>query len=159
MKTSLKKKEESASQEALIWTIYNCIRNIESSIRTLKSDLDLRPVYHQKDEASEAHLHLGLLAYWVVNTVRHKLKKQGSHSGWREIVRVMSTQKVVTTCVENDKNQLIRIRKCSEPKDKVKLIYDALGYRYAPFIRKKSVVNKFELSKNENDDLPEFSSG
>ena len=159
LKTSLKKKEDSESQETLIWTIYNCIRNIESSIRTLKSDLDLRPVYHQKDEASEAHLHLGLLAYWIVNTVRHKLKKQGIRSEWKEIARVMNTQKVVTTCVENDKNQLIRIRKCSEPKDKVKLIYDALGYRYAPFIRKKSVVNKFEFFKNENDDLPEFSSG
>jgi hypothetical protein len=25
-----------------------------------------------------AHLHLGLLAYWVVNTVRHQLKKKKS---------------------------------------------------------------------------------
>jgi hypothetical protein len=159
LKTSLKKGNDSNAQETLIWTIYNCIRNIESSIRTLKSDLDLRPVYHKTDEATEAHLHLGLLAYWVVNTVRYKLKLKGIHSGWREVVRIMNTQKVVTTCLENDKNQIIRIRKCSEPKEKVKLIYDALGYKCAPFIRKKSVVNKSELFKNENGDLPEFSSG
>jgi hypothetical protein len=62
LKTSLGKTVDGESQEELIWTVYNCIRNIESSIRTLKTDLDLRPVYHQKDEASEAHLHLGLLA-------------------------------------------------------------------------------------------------
>jgi hypothetical protein len=70
----------------------------------------------------------------------------------------MNTQKVVTTCVENDKNQLIRIRKCSEPSKKVKLIYDALGYRYAPFIRKKSVVNRNELKKNEEFNILNFSS-
>ena len=159
LKTSLKKADDSASQETLIWTIYNCIRNLESSFRCLKSDLDLRPVYHRTDKACEAHLHLGLLAYWLVNTVRHKLKKHNIRSSWSEIVRVMSAQKIVTTSVENDKNQTIRIRKCSEPTEKVKRIYDALGYKYAPFIRKKSVVNKYEIPKNRCVDLLNFSSG
>jgi hypothetical protein len=159
LKTSLKKAADSTGQETLIWTIYNCIRNIESSMRTLKTDLDLRPIYHNTDDACQAHLHLGLLAYWLVNTVRYKLKKHNINPQWREIVRVMNTQKVVTTCVENDKNQLIRIRKCSEPTDKVKLIYNALGYKQAPFVRKKSVVNKYEFYKKETVDLVKFSSG
>jgi hypothetical protein len=159
LKTNLKKSDNDAGQEALIWTVYNCIRNIESSFRTLKNDLDLRPIYHKTDQAGEAHLHLGLLAYWLVNTVRHKLKKHHIHSQWGEIVRIMNTQKVVTTSVENDKKQIIRIRKCSEPTDKVKLIYRALEYKPAPFIRKKSVVNKYELFKNGNPDTVNFSSG
>jgi len=159
LKTSLKKAEDSASQESLIWTIYNCIRNLESSFRCIKSDLDLRPVYHHTDDAAEAHLHLGLLAYWLVNTVRHKLKKHDIRFNWSELVRIMNTQKTVTTSVENDRNQIIRIRKCSEPSEKVKLIYNALGYRQAPFIRKKSVVNKTEIKKNKIADLLNFSSG
>ena len=133
--------------EELVWTAYNCIRNIESSFRCLKSDLDLRPVFHKTDEASEAHLHLGLLAYWVVNTIRHKLKQHGIHSSWKEIVRIMNTQKVATTTAMNDKGQCISIRRCSEPTEKVKLIYDTLGYKYAPFIRKKSVVPKMDVEK------------
>ena len=159
LKTSLKKAHNPTEQEALIWTIYNCIRNIESSFRTLKTDLDLRPVFHRTDEACKAHLHLGLLAYWLVNTVRYKLKQRHIHSEWREIVRMMNTQKAVTTCVENDKNQLILIRKCSEPSEKVKLIYDALDYKYAPFVRKKSVVNKHEFWEKEYVDWVRFMSG
>ena len=159
LKTSLKKANDSVGQEALIWSVYNCIRNIESSFRILKNDLNLRPIYHRTDEACEAHLHLGLLAYWLVNTVRYKLKKHNIHSEWNEIVRVMNTQKVVTTCVENNKDQVIRIRKCSELTEKVKLFYDALGYKYAPFIRKKSVVNKSEFLKKERVDLLKFMSG
>jgi hypothetical protein len=159
LKTSLKKADDNTEQEAFIWIIYNCIRNIESSFRTLKTDLDLRPVFHRTDEACKAHLHLGLLAYWLVNTVRYKLKKQNINSCWKEIIRIMNTQKVVTTCVENDKKQLIRIRKCSEPTEKVKLIYDALKYKYAPFIRKKSVVNKNEFRENEYADLMKIMSG
>jgi hypothetical protein len=159
LKTSLKKAGSNVEQERLIWTIYNSIRNIESSFRTLKTDLDLRPIYHKTDGAGEAHLHLGLLAYWLVNTVRYKLKQNNIHSLWSEIVRVMNTQKVVTTCVENDKKQLIRIRKCSEPSDKVKLFYNALGYKYAPFVRKKSVVNISEYRNEHSSDLVRYRSG
>ena len=115
--------------------------------------------FHKKDEACEAHLHLGLLAYWLVNTVRHKLKQHNIKSGWIEIVRIMNTQKIVTTSVENDKNQIIRIRKCSEPKEKAKLIYEALGYKHAPFLCKKSVVNKNDFLKNGCVDMLDFSSG
>lgn len=72
LRTSLKDENEE-----LIWKIYNCIRNIESAFRILKTDLDLRPIYHKTDEATEAHLHLGLIAYWVVNTVMYQLKQKG----------------------------------------------------------------------------------
>ncbi len=138
-----------ADEETLVWTVYNCIRNIESSFRTLKTDLDLRPIFHKSDNATQAHLHLGLLAYWVVNTVQFKLRQKNIKSEWREIVRQMNTQKCVTTVVQNIREQWISIRKCSEPEDKVIRIYDALKYKYAPFIRKKSVVPKPQILKNE----------
>ena len=136
-------------EQTLLWTVYNCIRNIESSFRTLKTDLDLRPIFHKSYDATQAHLHLGLLAYWVVNTVRYKLQQKDIKSQWREIVRQMNTQKCVTTVVQNTREQWISIRKCSEPEDKVIRIYDALRYKYAPFVRKKSIVPQTQILKNE----------
>lgn len=134
-----------ANTEGVLWQFYNTIREIEATFRVLKTDLDLRPIYHQKDESTMAHLHLGLLAYWIVNTVRHQLKKEGIHSGWREIVRTMNTQKAVTTLAQNIHDEVINIRRCSEPNQQVRKIYDALKYKYAPFKKKKSVVHKSEL--------------
>ena len=139
IRTSLTRKGES-----LIWVVYNCIREVESSFRCLKSDLNLRPLFHQTDDACDAHLHLGLLAYWVVNTIRFQLKKEGIRSDWREIVRVMNTQKCVTTTMCNDKGQTLAVRCCSQPTEKVRLIYAALKMKEAPFVRKKSVVLKIE---------------
>ena len=92
-----------------------------------------------------AHLHLGLLAYWLVNTVRHQLKQEGIHSSWREIVRTMNTQKAVTTLAQNNHEEVIMIRRCSEPNRQVRTLYDALKYKYAPFVKRKSVVHKSEL--------------
>lgn len=148
-----------SDEETLVWTIYNCIRNVESSFRTLKTDLDLRPIFHKSDDATQAHLHLGLLAYWVVNTVRYKLQQSNIKSDWREIVRQMNTQKCVTTVVQNTREQWISIRKCSEPEEIVKRIYDALKYKYAPFTRKKSVVPKPQTKKNEVPENYHFMDG
>jgi transposase len=136
--------------EHTFWSIYNAIREIEYTFRVLKTDLNLRPVYHKTDEASMAHLHLGLLAYWLVATIRYQLKQQGINSDWREIVRKMNTQKCVTTTVENINQQTISIRQCTEPTKKVKEIYDKLKYKYQPFVQKKSVVPPAEILKNES---------
>ena len=136
-----------ADLETILWQSYNTIREIEATFRVLKTDLDLRPIYHQKDESMMAHLYLGLMAYWVVNTVRHQLKKEGIHSGWREIVRTMNTQKAVTTLAQNIHDEVILIRRCSEPNQPVRKLYDALKYKYAPFVKKKSVVHKTGLDQ------------
>ena len=83
-----------------------------------------------------AHLHLELLAYWVVNTIRHQLKQKGVNNEWSEIVRIMNTQKIVTTTMDNEYEQQIVIRQCSEPTEQVNKIYTALKYKPKPFTRK-----------------------
>ena len=83
------------NSEELLWQFYNIIREIEATFRVLKTNLDLRPIYHQKDGNTMAHLHLELLAYWVVNTVRYQLKQKSIKSGWSEIVRIMNTKKLL----------------------------------------------------------------
>lgn len=140
-----------ANEEDVQWTIYNTIREVESSFRCLKTDLDLRPIYHKTDKASMAHLHLGLLAYSVVNTIRHQLKSKGLNNEWRDIVRIMNTQKVGTTTMVNMYNQTIKVRKCTAPNAKPLSIYNALKYKPYPFKQKKVVVppEKLKLEKLE----------
>lgn len=134
--------------ENMLWEIYNTIREIEYTFRTLKTDLDLRPIYHKKDNATMAHLHLGILAYWVVNTIRYQLKQQNENHCWKEIVRVCNTQKLVTTAASND-FETYTIKRCTEPNNTIIEIYRKLGYKNFPFTKIKSVVHKPEFQKNE----------
>lgn len=154
IRTNLQTKEENT-----IWTIYNTIREIESSFRCLKTDLDLRPIYHKNDNASMAHLHLGLLAYWLVNTIRYQLKTQNIKHNWQEIIRIANTQKIITTTGNNTSGETIQIRRCSEPDEKLKSIYQALKYKSYPFVRKKSVVPKPINKKNQNPESQQIKDG
>ncbi|MGM0474218.1 MAG: hypothetical protein ACQERV_08740 [Bacteroidota bacterium] len=125
------------NDEKAIWDIYNAIREIEYTFRVLKTDLDLRPIFHKTDEVSMAHL--GLLAYWLVSTIRYKLKQAGYNHDWREIVRVMNTQKIVTTSFQDEKGDTISIRQCSEPTADAKYIFDTLKFKSKLFHKRKSV--------------------
>ena len=119
-----------ASEEEL-WEVYNTIREVESTFRCLKSDLQIRPVHHQNDERIEAHtcpsgrrVYLTILAYQLVNTIRYMLKEQGLHYDWKNIVRIMNTQTIQTIIQPTDK-KTIHLRKPSKPIQEVQEIYTA----------------------------------
>ena len=125
-----------------------------------------------------AHLHLGLLAYWVVNTVRYQLKRgdtketaqvktekpelkqEQKHdipikydSQWKEIIRIMNTQKAVTTVSQNRYDQVIISHRCSDATSKVEAIYRRLKYKAKPNTNRKFVVHKSDFQKMNNVDI------
>ena len=133
--------------EKTTWDYYNLIREIECTNRQLKTDLSLRPIYHQKDDRSDAHLFLGLLSYWIVNVIRHQMKKENEKRKkadpnpkaeyptpyWTEIVRIMSTQKAVTSETVNAMGEKVEMRICSTPTEQAADIYSMLNYKKMPF--------------------------
>jgi hypothetical protein len=149
-----------STDEALEWMIYNTIREIESTFRILKTDLDLRPIYHKNDTSTMAHLHLGLLAYWLVNTIRYQLKQSGVNDDWKEIKRKASTQKSVLTTAQNSYDKMIQIKRCTEPTEDLRQIHNALKQQKSkPFKQIKFVVHKPPPEKKEMNAIAQFGSG
>ena len=64
---------------------YHQLGDIERTFRSLKSELGLRPIYHQKDDRIEAHLFLSVLAYYGVHVIRTKLKEARIDDSWDTI--------------------------------------------------------------------------
>ena len=135
LRTNLKEK-----QESLVWTIYNTLTQIEATFRVLKTDLSLRPVFHQTDENTEAHLFLGLLAYQLVSSIRYQLKQKGIKHDWCNIIRIMNTQKEVYSTIKTKSGSTIQLKKCTRPTVQTKEIYTALSLKHKPYNIKKSVV-------------------
>lgn len=69
-----------------------------------------------------------LLAYWIVNTIRYKLKQHGITHYWTEIKRILSTQKAITPEAYNALGEQVEMRLCSDPTDSAAELYRALGY-------------------------------
>jgi hypothetical protein len=59
---------------AELWQFYIALVEIEAVFKTMKDDLDLRPIYHQLEERIEAHIFVAFLAYCLHVTLRARLK-------------------------------------------------------------------------------------
>ena len=51
----------------------------------------------------------------VVNTIRHRLKNHGIHHDWRNIVRIMNTQKAETISMMQRDDKQVNVRVCRMP--------------------------------------------
>ena len=140
-----------------VWTIYNILKEVESSFRCMKSDLNLRPVFHKNDIPCLAHLHLGVLAYWVVATIRYELKQKKFNRTWSQILDIMMTQKSVASTMQNLKGEDIHTQQCSEPNEQVVEILDKVKISHVPYKPIKSVRAQIDFAKintTENEGLP-----
>jgi transposase len=58
---------------AVLWARYVQLTQIESVFRSLKSELGIRPIYHQLEHRADAHVLIAFLAYCLQVTLKNRL--------------------------------------------------------------------------------------
>jgi len=115
-----------------IWDIYTMLTEIEDAFRCMKSELGLRPIYHQKEARCDGHIFITVIAYHLMHTIRHKLRHRGIRFCWATIRTQLSTHVRITTTMKRKDNKVIRIRKSSKAEPVHEEIYDALNISHKP---------------------------
>ena len=64
----------STENPAELWQYYIQLTEIEQAFKELKSDLAIRPIYHQLDERIEAHIFVAFVAYCLQVTLKQRLR-------------------------------------------------------------------------------------
>jgi transposase len=62
-----------AEDPAVLWDRYMQLTQIEAAFKCLKSDLGIRPIYHQLEHRVDAHILVAFLAYCLTVTLKHRL--------------------------------------------------------------------------------------
>jgi len=128
--------------EQQLWTTYTMLTEIEATFRSLKTDLGLRPVFHQKEDRVTGHLFITLLAYHLVHTLRYQLKQQGIHLSWDSIRNIMSTQQRLTITLPTDDHKTIHLRTTTQAEARQKQLYAALNIKSDPIGKCKTIIDK-----------------
>lgn len=123
---------EKSLNETQLWQTYTMLTDLEAVFRSLKSELGLRPVFHQKTKRVSGHLFISLLAYHIVHTIRYQLKEKGIYSSWSNIRKQLKGQDRITTSIKCSNGETIHVRKSTRPEPRQKRIYDVLGLPHHP---------------------------
>jgi transposase len=126
--------------EKEVFDIFNMLLDVEDAFRSMKSELGLRPVHHQKEVRCDGHLFITVLAYHVLQAIRVRLRESGITNRWWTIRRMLSTHHRVTTSMRREDGKMIYIRKTSRPEACHVRIYDALGLPTRPGKIVKTIV-------------------
>ena len=116
-----------ALDNATLWRTYTMLTNLESVFRSLKTDLGLRPVFHQIDARVEGHLFISVLAYHFVHMLRLQLKGRGIDHSWQTLRETLATQQRVTATLQRRDGRAVHVRKATRPEPQHQKISEILG--------------------------------
>jgi len=105
---------------------YHSLTRIEAAFKSLKTDLGIRPVYHQKAKRSVGHLFISVLAYHLLNTIELNLLSSGERAKWSTIRDELSTHMRTTVILAGTDSSIHHIRVSSRPEPRQQEIYNLL---------------------------------
>ena len=126
--------------EKEIWDTYNMTRDVEATFRCLKTDLNIRPIFHQKDKYIESHIWLGIVAYQFVNYIRIILKQNNIKYSWTTIIQKMQALQCSIQSLKKSDGNMIFMKLCTRPNADLRDMFKALNFKERPFVRKTKVV-------------------
>jgi transposase len=136
LRTNLK--AETAEQ---LWSKYMQLTEAEASFRALKSELSVRPLFHQLEPRVKAHVMVAFLGYALWVTLKHLLKRRPAivpkpsangvdrtqpMSPMRAIA-LLSTLQSADIVLPTTDGREIRLRRITEPTAEQKLLLQQLG--------------------------------
>jgi hypothetical protein len=133
---------------ALLWRWYIQLTQAEAAFRTAKSDLGLRPIFHQKQERVAAHILVCFLALALWRTLEQWMAAQGLGSCARQLLKQVAGIKSLDVILPVKRGELVgelRLRTVATPEPATAQLLAHLGLRLPKGAREiGNVVPKIE---------------
>jgi transposase len=109
-----------------LWNYYLQLVQVEEAFRTLKSDLAIRPIFHQSPERIEAHVFIAFLAYCLHVTLGRKLKALAPGLTTRSALEKFAAVQMVDVHVPTTDERELTLTRYTQPEAELKLLLERL---------------------------------
>src|SRR5271157_4790224 len=101
---------EGAAVEEL-WTKYIQLTEAEAAFRALKSELSIRPLFHQLEPRVKAHILVAFLGYSLWVTLKHLLRRKNSDGSPSQALALLATIQSADIVLPTTDGREIRLRR------------------------------------------------
>jgi transposase len=115
-----------------LWQQYMVLVEIEAAFRCLKSDLAIRPVYHQLEHRVEAHILVAFLGYCLSVTLKNLLRPKAPGLTPRAVLETMGTIQMVDVQIPTTDGRWLTMPRHTQPESEHKMILEKLGLSLPP---------------------------
>jgi transposase len=110
-----------------LWKAYIQLYQAEAAFRILKSDLGIRPIYHQKGTRVKAHIMVCFLALAMMKGLEQWMSVSGLGSAPRKLIEEIREVVQLDLVVPHARGADIRLRLVSRPEQRLRILLDKLG--------------------------------
>jgi len=100
---------------AVLWDRYMQLVQIEATFKCLKSDLGIRPIYHQLEHRVEAHILVAFLAYCLIVTLKHRLQAYAPGLTPRAVLEKLATIQMLDVSFPTTDGRRLVMPRYTEP--------------------------------------------
>jgi hypothetical protein len=118
----------------------------ESAFRIQKSDLSLRPIWHQKEERVQAHILVCFLTYVLWKTLGRMCQQAGLADEPRKVFEELQPIRIVDVVLTTRSGSEIRRRCVTRPSEHQAILLQHLGLHFARNIQNRCFVVKTSAS-------------
>ena len=111
---------------ALLWDRYMQLVQVEAAFKSLKSDLGLRPIYHQLEHRVEAHILIAFLAYCLTATLKYRLQIHAPGLSPRAVLEKLAAIQALDVCLPTTDGRHLVMPRYTEPDADVALLLHQL---------------------------------
>jgi transposase len=109
-----------------LWSYYLQLVQVEEAFRTLKSDLAIRPIFHQKMQHIEAHVFISFLAYCLYVTLGRQLKSLAPGLTSRSALEKFAAVQMVDVRIPTTDGRELLLTRYTQPEAELKLLLERL---------------------------------
>jgi Transposase DDE domain len=99
----------------VLWELYLQLTQIEAAFKTLKSELGLRPIYHQLENRVEAHILVAFLAYALSVTLKQRLQALAPGLTPRAVLEKLATIQMLDVCLPTTDGRWLIMPRYTQP--------------------------------------------
>jgi hypothetical protein len=109
-----------------LWNYYLQLVQVEEAFRTLKSDLAIRPIFHQDEQRIEAHVFIAFLAYCLYVTLARRLKPLAPGLTARSALEKFAAVQMVDVHVPTTDGRELCLTRYTQPEPELALLLERL---------------------------------
>ncbi len=135
-----------------LWRTYIGLTQIEDSFRIAKYDLGLRPIFHHKQERTQAHIFVCFLSLVLWRTLQQWMETSGLGTAPRKLLEEMREVHSLDVVLPTGAGQNVRLRTVSRPEPRLVILLQRLDFPLPNRPKKiQNVVATFppEMQKSE----------
>ena len=114
------------SDPVKLWNYYLQLGQVEEAFRTLKSDLAIRPIFHQDQSRIEAHVFVAFLAYCLYVTLGRQLKALAPGLTARNALEKFAAVQMVDVRIPTTDGREVLLTRYTQPEQELELLLEQL---------------------------------